>query len=284
MPITLIGEGANILINDAGILGLTIIPKMNTISISSNTQDQAIIEAGAGVSIHELITFCLAHNCSGLEEFSGIPGTVGGAVYINIHYFQFLLSQFLLDATVINLANGNIEQVDNSWFAFGYNTSTLHKREYALLYARFILKKVSDLECAFAQGRHHEIIRHRNQRYPTSGTCGSFFRNFFPHEVTLEQHGKKIIFVAYYLDKIGVKGQLSIGGARVSHQHANMIVNGGSATSHDIITLAQTMQRLVFEQFGIVPQPECQLLGFDHDPFSFISDITTTVQSPSQYY
>ena len=78
-------------------------------------------------------------------------------------------------------------------------------------------------------------------------------------------NGKKMIFVAYYFDKIGVKGQLSVGGASVSYQHANMIV-AVTATSTDIITLARTMQELMLNNYGIMPQPECILVGFDTYP------------------
>jgi UDP-N-acetylmuramate dehydrogenase len=151
-------------------------------------------------------------------------------------------------------------------FNFGYNDSQLHKKDYFLVNATFKLKPATNEETAFAQGRKTEIIRHRAHRYPQVRTCGSFFRNFFPDEVTLEVDNKKIIFVAYYLDKIGVKGTLRCGDAIVSPQHANMIVNLGNATSTDIITLAQQMQQLVLDKFNIVPQPECQLIGFKKYP------------------
>jgi UDP-N-acetylmuramate dehydrogenase len=141
-------------------------------------------------------------------------------------------------------------------------TSSLH----LLFDATFKLKRTDALGIAYARGRRVEIIRHRAARYPTKNTCGSFFRNFLPEEVTLESNGKKMIYVAYYLDKIGAKGTLSVGDAIVSHQHANMIVNKGNATSADIITLARTMQQMVADQFTIVPQPECQLLGFIEYP------------------
>jgi UDP-N-acetylmuramate dehydrogenase len=97
-------------------------------------------------------------------------------------------------------------------------------------------------------------------------TCGSFFRNFHNHEVSLVSNGKKMIFVAYYLDKIGIKGQLKVGDAIVSYQHANMLINQGNATSTDIITLACTMQKMVKDHFDIVPQPECRLIGFKEYP------------------
>ena len=118
----------------------------------------------------------------------------------------------------------------------------------------------------YAKGRSEEMIRHRAKRYPTAYTCGSFFRNFHEHEVTLMSQGKKLIYVAYYLDKIGVKGQLLVGDAVVSYQHANMIVNRGKATTADIIALAQKMQTMVLDQFGILPQPECRLIGFKQYP------------------
>ena len=75
-----------------------------------------------------------------------------------------------------------------------------------------------------------------------------------------------MIYVAYYLDKIGVKGQLKVGDAIVSYQHANMLVNCGNARSADIINLARAMQEMVKKEFGILPQPECRLVGFKEYP------------------
>jgi UDP-N-acetylmuramate dehydrogenase len=262
LPVTMLGQGANCLISDAGIKGLVIQPQLKTITIRPN----GLVTADAGATMHELIETCLAHNLIGLEEFSGIPGTVGGSVFINLHYFEFLLSQFLVSAHVMHKQTGDILEVDNARFEFGYNTSMLHRAPYYLVDATFALTQTDDLGTAYARGRAGEIIRHRTARYPSKNTCGSFFRNFLPEEVTIESNGKKMIYVAYYLDKIGVKGQLEIGDAIVSYQHANMIVNRGNATTHNIIELARTMQTMVQEQFNIVPQPECRLLGFDTYP------------------
>ncbi|MBY0110357.1 MAG: UDP-N-acetylmuramate dehydrogenase [Candidatus Babeliaceae bacterium] len=265
-PITLLGEGANMLISDTGISGLVIHPAFKNITYKTK-DDHVHVTADAGVSIHELIDSCLEHGALGLEEFSGIPGTVGGSVFINIHYFEFLLSNFITEATVINAVTGEFLMVNRDWFHFGYNYSTLHLASYYLVNATFKLKLAeTPLEVAYAQGRRKEIIRHRVSRYPNSGTCGSFFRNFHPEEVTLESMGKKLIYVAYYLDKIGVKGALSCGDAVVSYQHANMLVNKGNAKTADIITVARTMQQKVFDAYGIVPQPECRLLGFSEYP------------------
>jgi len=95
-----------------------------------------------------------------------------------------------------------------------------------------------------------------------SNTCGSFFRNFHENEVPFLINGKKMLFVAYYLDKLGIKGELAVGNAVVSHQHVNMLVTRTGATSADVINLAKTMQAMVKEKFGIVPHAECRLVGF----------------------
>jgi len=266
LPIFLLGEGANILISDEGFDGLVIHSKLKIITITYLDENSALITAEAGVTMPDLIQFCLENNLSGLEEFSGIPGTVGGSVYINLHYFQFLLSQFLYEAEVVEKASGILHTVSNSWFNFGYNSSTLQENNHYLVSATFKLKKINDLEKAFAQGRSIEIIRHRASRYPAKNTCGSFFRNFHDNEVTLISNGKKLIFVAYYLDKIDIKGVLRHGDAVVSYQHANMIVNQGAATTTDIINVAREMQQRVYDAYGIMPQPECRLIGFKEYP------------------
>lgn len=263
LSIFVLGHGANILISDDGFNGLVIAPKLKQVSIDYST---GLVTAGAGVGMPDLIQACLDKNLVGLEEFSGIPGTVGGSMYINIHYFEFLLSNFLAHARVIDAQNGQIFEVDPAWFSFGYNTSTLQAGKFYLVDATFKLSPVSTLEAAFARGRSVEMIRHRAARYPTARTCGSFFRNFHIDEIQFLINDKKIPFVAYYLDKIGIKGALRIGNAVVSHQHANMIVTLEGATSTDVIELVREMQRRVYEQFGIVPQPECRLIGFEQYP------------------
>lgn len=263
LEIFVLGEGANILISDNGFNGLVICPKLKQISIKTKENDFSLVSAQAGVVFQDLIDFCLKNNMLGLQEFSGIPGTVGGSVYINIHYFEFLLSQFLTEATVIEKETGNLLKVDNKWFNFGYNTSTLHEKKHYLVDATFKVKNCTDLQAAYEKGRSDETIRHRLRRYPNLGTCGSFFRNFHENEVTLEVQNRKMIFVAYYLDKLGIKGELQVGDAKVSFQHANMLVNLGDATSTDILELSKKIQKMVKEKFGIIPQPECQFIGFD---------------------
>jgi UDP-N-acetylmuramate dehydrogenase len=268
LDIFVLGEGANILVSDDGFDGLVINPVNASCEISQHPRedDAVLIRAGAGGSFQTLIDFSLKHNVRGLEEFSGIPGTIGGAIYINIHYFDHLLSQFLVSARVIDRETLEIHDVPNEWFGFGYDISRLHAGSHILVDACFILKKSSELETAYAWGRRDEIIRHRERRYPADGTCGSFFQNFSIDEVLIEERGERVIYVAYYLDKVGIKGTLAAGDAVVSHKHANMIINRGSATSADIVNLARQMQEKVRDAFGLIPRPECQLVGFSEYP------------------
>ncbi len=267
LDLFLLGHGANILISDDGFDGLVIQPRLTSITHTLVPDEStALVTAGAGVSMHDLINYCLDHQLIGLEEFSGIPGTVGGSVYINLHYFEFLLEQFIVSARVVARDGSHICSVERQWFEFGYNKSRLQRGDYYLADATFSLRSVDALTAAHAHGRSQEIIRHRKQRYPNERTCGSFFRNFLPNEVSIESNGKKMIFVAYYLDKLGFKGQLNVGGASVSYQHANMIVTTPGATSSDVIELAKIMQEKVYDAYGIIPQPECRLIGFKKYP------------------
>lgn len=234
-----------------------------------------------------MIITCLDHCLSGLEEFSGIPGTVGGSVYINIHYYQFLLSDFLCSAQVIEKTTGTITTVTPEWFSFGYNSSTLHQDTHYLVSATFKLKPISEIEVAFAQGRRTEIIRHRNKRYPLERTCGSFFRNFFKEEYEQAKNGAQVPYVAYYLDKVGIKGNLRCGKAVVSYLHANMIVTEEGATTQDVLDLVTEMQNLVYKNFGIIPRPECQLIGFKDNPLEKahlnLNDFITTKAQTKNY-
>ncbi|MBP9758204.1 UDP-N-acetylmuramate dehydrogenase [Candidatus Dojkabacteria bacterium] len=270
LEVFVLGCGANLLISDEGFSGLVISTlKFNQLELG--IEDESLVKASAGIEIQVLINKCLEKNLIGLEDFSGIPGTVGGSAYINIHYFDKFLSDFIVGATVLDKQTGDIEEVDKEWFEYGYDSSKLMNGKYLLLDLTLKLNKTDAIETAYAKGRSDEIIRQRNSRYPIKNTCGSFFRNFLSEEVNFETNGSKILNVAYYLDKIGVKGDLKVGNAVVSARHANMIETSEGATSSDVINLAVKMQELVKEKYGIVPQPECQLIGFNTNPFSQIA-------------
>ncbi len=264
LDIFVLGEGANVLISDDGFDGLVIKPCNSKIEILKSSEKNAIIRAGAGIPFSKVIDFAIENKLTGLEEFSGIPGTVGGAVFINIHYFDFLLSQFVEKARVINRETLEIIEVTADWFEFGYDRSKLQEKTFYLLDADFKVFKNNSVEIEKAIKKRKEMISYREDRYPTEKTCGSFFQNFSVEEVPVQENGEKIIHVAFYLDKL--KGKLSVGDAIVSTKHANMIENKETATSADIAKLARKMQEYVRDNFNIIPKPECQLIGFKNNP------------------
>jgi len=275
-----LGCGANVLISDEGFNGLVIKPNMQNITLNNL---QETVTAQAGVTMHQLINFCFDNNLIGLEEFSGVPASIGGAVYINIHYFHYFLSDFIIKAKVIDKQTMEIFTVDKNWFNFSYNYSTLCKKEHYLIEATFKLKKVDSFDNAYAKGKSDERKKQREIRYPNKNTCGSFFRNFHEEEINLKINNKKIIYVAYYLDKLGIKGSLCHNKASVSYQHANMIVTQEGATTSDVINLAQKMQSLVFEKYGILPQPECQFVGFSKYPLLLTEQLNTKPHHAESY-
>ncbi len=271
-----LGLGANTLVSDDGFDGLIIQPHLVDVSCAAFGNDSWCVRAGAGVTMADLIALCLDHHALGLEDFGGIPGSVGGSVYNNLHYFERSLADFLKSAVIIDRATGVWRDVDASWLELGYDHSKLHEKNFFLVSATFALARGTEKDVAYARGRHAEIVRHRSKRYPTSRTCGCFFRNFHPHEVENVSGGKKLVYAAYYLDNVGVKGDLQRGKAGVSYQHANMIVAQDGATSADIIAVARVMQERVYERFGIVLQPECELVGFASFPLFRAADMKGT--------
>ena len=259
LDLIVLGEGANTLVCDLGCKGLVMRPANKKLSLLEKPEG-LVLEAGCGASVHDAVDFSLERGALGLEECAGLPGTIGGAAFINAHFFEFFLADFLLSATVIS-PDGSVREVDRDWFEYGYDVSRLHRERWLIWSVRFLLKGGSDLDAAFAKGRAYEIIRQRSRRYPKERTCGSFFRNFLPEEAQ-----GKVPSVAYYLDKVGVKGTLSSGLAIVSRKHANMLETKEGATSADVVSLAREMQKLVYKNFGLVPVPECRFLGFPSFP------------------
>ncbi len=263
LGINIIGDGANVLVSDSGVLGIVIHPSGKKIEIKNKTKEGDVyVKVDSGVLIDDLIVFCLNNNIVGLEEFSGIPGSVGGSVYINIHYFKFFIAMFVESANVIEIESGNVFEVDKNWFDFGYDNSKLLEKRHIVINVTFKFKIVGDVEVSYAKGRSIEIIRHRRERYPYKGTCGCFFRNFNDEEVNFEINGKKILAAGYYLEKVGVKGELRKNSVVVSYKHANMIVNEGDGRSEEILFLADEMVKRVYEKFGLRLEIECQFLGF----------------------
>jgi UDP-N-acetylmuramate dehydrogenase len=255
----ILGLGANILVSDDGFPGLVIRQQNKKIRIEAGSRG-GIITAKAGATIDKLIATALKGSLVGIEDFSEIPSTVGGALYINIHYFDAFIGPFVKSALVLNKNTLKVEEVDQSWFRFDYDNSKLKTdKDYILLEASFKLKQVDDYKKCEAIGKAKEIVRTRRRRYPSEPSVGSIFQNLSEEE--RRRYNLPTRSVAYLIDACGLKGK-RIGDAMLSYQHANMIVNVGNARAADVLELAGIIKKSVREKFKIGLKFEMELVGF----------------------
>jgi len=259
VPTFILGLGANILVSDDGFPGLVIRQQNKKIRIEVGSRS-GIITAKAGATIDKLIATALKGNLVGIEDFSEIPSTVGGALYINLHYFDAFIGPFVKSALVLNKNTLKVEEVDQSWFRFDYDNSKLKTdNDYILLEASFKLRKVNDYKKYEAIGKAKEIVRTRRRRYPLEPSVGSIFQNLSEEEQ--RRYNLPTRSVAYLIDVCGLKGK-RIGDAVLSHRHANMIVNVGNARAADVLELAGIIKKSVKEKFKTDLKFEMELVGF----------------------
>lgn len=248
IPYFILGTGANILISDKGFQGLVIKNESKEISFQDST---ITIESGATVA--DVIDFCVDHELSGFEHFAGIPSTIGGALWQNLHFLApnrvdtFFIESIFISAELLD-EKGDIISVDKDFFNFGYDYSILHDRKLIVLSAVFSVQKKSQSEI---QLQADENRSWRNARHPNLiefPSCGSVF--------------KKIegIGAGRLIEQSGLKG-IEIGGAQVSTQHANFIVNTGNATAADVLALILLVQETVFKKTGHTLETEIGFIG-----------------------
>lgn len=239
IPYFILGGGSNVLFRDLGFTGLVV--KISADKISLNPEG---ILAEAGAKMAEIARFACANDFSGLEEFVSIPGTVGGAVYGNAGCFSRDIGSVLLHAWI--LRNNEIIEVGNDYFNFKYRWSKLKDTHEIVLK---VLLKTSAGHCD--KSRMDEVLKLRKEKQPRGFSAGSFFKN--PGNTPEMAAG-------HLIGKCGLNGK-KIGGAEISPKHANFIINVGSATSEDILALADSAKKAVKKQFDIELEPEVQVIG-----------------------
>ena len=240
VPWRVLGGGSNLLIADKGVRGLVIqLSDMNRISQSGACQ----LTVGAGCPLSHLVQEAVRLGYAGFESLAGIPGTVGGAVAGNAGALGQQIADCLQSALVAE--NAAVERWVRDEFHFGYRSSAIRDKHMVL-------------EVVFACERSEpELLRekvaaareHRRQAHAVIGaTAGSVFKN------PPETQAWKLI------DQCGLRGK-SIGDAQVSEQHANFIVNRGSATADEIAQLMALVQQTVMDQTGVCLSPEVHKMG-----------------------
>lgn len=242
IPWTKIGRGSNMLVSDKGIRGAVI--KLGS-GFNEIQVDGATIVAGAAYSFIKLAVMAAKAGLTGLEFAGGIPGTVGGAVYMNAGSHGSDVSRIFESAAIV-LETGELVHYSAEEMAFRYRHSALHACSGIVVSATFKLAygEREQIDAAMAALKQRRLLTQPLQL----ATAGSVFRN---------PEGD---YAARLIQEAGLKG-LRYGGAQVSELHANFIVNTGQATADDVLALMAQIQEIVFERFGIRLQPEVLVVG-----------------------
>ncbi|RFU63367.1 UDP-N-acetylmuramate dehydrogenase [Peribacillus glennii] len=240
---TVIGRGSNLLVSDMGIEGAVIKLGKGLDSLDINGAELTV---GAGFSLVSLAVQISKKGLSGLEFASGIPGSVGGAVYMNAGAHGSDISKILKKAYVL-FEDGSLEWLTNEEMEFSYRTSVLQTKRPGI-----VVEAVFTLE----PGNREEIVErmqsnknYRKDTQPYNLPCaGSIFRNPLP------DHAGKLV------EEAGLKGH-KIGGAMISEMHGNFIVNVGGGTAEDVLALIQHVKDTVYDKFRIKMETEVEIIG-----------------------
>lgn len=244
IPSTIIGNGTNILVSDSGIRGIVI--KIDIQKFGLKEENEYIeISVGSGNKMMALATQLKKQEISGFEQLSGIPGTIGGAIYMNAGAYGKEMKDIVISTRCMNM-KGEIIELSNEEQKFEYRSSVFNTKEYIILDAKLNLKKgkKEDIELQM-----NEYLNQRKEKQPLEyPSAGSTFKR---------QEG---IITAKLIDECGLKGY-KIGGAMVSEKHAGFIVNTGDATAKDVLELIKYVKDEVYKKYGVKIEEEVKIVG-----------------------
>ncbi|MED1749529.1 MULTISPECIES: UDP-N-acetylmuramate dehydrogenase [Bacillus] len=240
---TVIGRGSNLLVLDKGIRGVVL--KLGTGLDHLNVNDEEVT-VGGGYSVVRLATSLSKKGLSGLEFAAGIPGSIGGAVYMNAGAHGSDISNILVKARIL-FEDGSIEWVTNEEMNFSYRTSVLQKERPGIVLEAVFKLKQDDREKITKKMQQNKDYRKETQPY-NRPCAGSIFRNPLPE------------YAGQLVEKANLKGY-QIGGARISDMHGNFIVNAGGATAQDVLDLIQYIQKKIKEDHNVDMHTEVEIIG-----------------------
>ena len=241
VPVTVLGKGSNLLVSDKGIEGVVIcLEKLNKITVEGEK-----IKAGAGVSLAALCNFAANEGLSGLEFAFGIPGSVGGAVYMNAGAYGGEIKDVLESVTAVDV-DGEILTFSANELCLSYRNSIFHNNGATVVETVFALKKGIEEEI---KAQMSEVMGRRKDKQPLEfPSAGSTFKR------------PEGYFAGTLIEQCGLKG-LTVGGAQVSTKHAGFVINKGGATANDVLELIKKVQQIVFEKTGVTLEPEVIFIG-----------------------
>ncbi|MES5940104.1 MULTISPECIES: UDP-N-acetylmuramate dehydrogenase [unclassified Bacillus cereus group] len=240
---TVIGRGSNLLVSDLGIEGAVI--RLGE-GLEHLEVEKHRVRVGGGYPLIKLSTLLSRQGLSGLEFASGIPGSVGGAVYMNAGAHKSDISNILSKALIL-FENGTIDWLTHEEMEFSYRTSVLQtKRPGIVLEAEFQLQ-VGEREGIVSVMQKNKDYRRETQ--PWNHPCaGSIFRNPIPY------------FAGDLIEKAGLRGY-QIGGAQISEMHGNFIINTGGASAQDVLSLIALIKQTIKDKFGVEMHTEVEIIG-----------------------
>ena len=240
----IIGNGSNLLVSDEGIKGIVL--KIAVDNIETLESDFGVlVKAGAGVKIMALAQILKKDGITGFEELAGIPGTMGGANYMNAGAYGKELKDIIVSTKAINKETGKIETLKNEEQELKYRNSIFKNRKYIIIETMLNLQKGIPEEI---ERKMNDFLNQRKEKQPIEYlSAGSTFKR-----------GEKFI-TAKLIDECGLKGY-QIGGAQISEKHAGFIINKNNATSNDILDLIKYTKKKVFEKFGVQIEEEVEII------------------------
>lgn len=244
IPITIIGNGSNVLVSDQGIAGITLIIKLEKIKIK--LENEIIqITVGAGEKLGKLAQICLQNEITGLEELSGIPGTIGGAVRMNAGAHGKEMKDIIKTVKCIDF-QGKEKEFTNQELEFDYRSSIFKKEKYIITEVMMELEKGKKEEI---KAKMEEYATYRKEKQPVEyPSAGSTFKR-----------GNDFI-TAKLIDEAGLKGY-QIGDAEVSTKHSGFIINKGNATAKEVLTLVKHIKDTVYQKFEKKIELEIEVIG-----------------------
>ena len=242
IPVFVLGKGSNLLVSDRGIKGAVIYTgKQCGISLV----DENTVRAQSGASLAQLCTFALENSLSGLEFAYGIPGTVGGAVFMNAGAYGGEMKDVLLNSDYVS-TDGTSGELDNEAMELSYRHSAYENSNLVITAASVRLAPADRNEI---KSTMNDILARRKEKQPLEyPSAGSTFKR---------PEGN---FAGALIEQCGLKG-VSVGGAQVSEKHAGFIINRGGATAADILSLIKHVQARVKAQTGVSLETEIRLIG-----------------------
>lgn len=260
--IFVLGGGSNLLMPDKGFDGLVLKPSFYEISI-----DATSVNAGSSILLSDLIDKTLAHGLTGMEFAAGIPGTLGGAIRGNAGTYGVGMSDVLTEVCFIDESTLSNVVVPASECGFSYRHSKFKEHTHVITQATLTLS-FGDIEASRKIIDEQLTVRHTN--HPAEPSAGCVFKNIEFSKAPLDTLAQKGISLAkfeafqkipsgYLIEQLGLKGK-TIGGAKISERHANYIVNTGSATSEDVVTLISYIKQQVRDEYGVQLQEEIHIV------------------------